>query len=80
MKDLKEAFRMFDTNKDGYIDLNELRKVNSLIGTTLTSEDLYKFMNEADKVKKYFWENILHLSLFSPRMEMEKLTMMNLWK
>ena len=42
---------MFDTNKDGYIDLNELRKVNSLIGTTLTSEDLYKFMNEADKVK-----------------------------
>ena len=57
---------MFDTNKDGYIDLNELRKVNSLIGTTLTSEDLYKFMNEADKVQKYFdctfrYSYLLHL-------------------
>ena len=54
---------MFDTNKDGFIDLNELRKVNSLIGTTLTSEDLYKFMNEADKVYRIFWKNVFHLSL-----------------
>ena len=69
---------MFDTNKDGYIDLNELRKVNSLIGTTLTSEDLYKFMNEADKVQKYFDCTFFFFSSF--RMEMEKLTMMNLWQ
>ena len=27
MEDLREAFRMFDKNKDGYIDLNELKKV-----------------------------------------------------
>merc|ERR1711953_964038 len=31
LDDLKEAFRMFDTNKDGFIDLNELKKVTSLI-------------------------------------------------
>merc|ERR1712079_594090 len=49
LDDLKEAFKMFDRNKDGYIDLNELKKVTSLIGTALTSADLYKFMNEADK-------------------------------
>ena len=28
MQDLKEAFKMFDRNKDGYIDLNELKKVS----------------------------------------------------
>merc|ERR1711953_381022 len=49
LDDLKEAFRMFDTNKDGFIDLNELKKVTSLIGTSLTTADLYKFMAEADK-------------------------------
>ena len=27
VQDLKEAFKMFDRNKDGYIDLNELKKV-----------------------------------------------------
>lgn len=27
LDDLKEAFKMFDRNKDGYIDLNELKKV-----------------------------------------------------
>jgi len=49
LDDLREAFKMFDRNKDGYIDLNELKKVTSLIGTTLTSADLCKFMSEADK-------------------------------
>ena len=66
---------MFDRNKDGYIDLNELKKVigsvllesldrlvirliclmcpqvTSLIGTSLSAADLYKFMAEADKVR-----------------------------
>ena len=27
LQDLKDAFRMFDTNNDGFIDLVELRKV-----------------------------------------------------
>ena len=33
MEDLREAFRMFDKNKDGYIDLNELKKVRCKIKT-----------------------------------------------
>merc|ERR1712029_1282315 len=49
LDDLKEAFKMFDRNKDGFIDLNELKKVTSLIGTSLSNADLCKFMNEADK-------------------------------
>jgi len=49
MEDLREAFRMFDRNKDGYIDLTELRKVTSLMGATLSSSEIQEFMLEADK-------------------------------
>ena len=99
---------MFDRNKDGYIDLNELKKVirsfslrtdqkwisdqmselmltvwcspqvTSLIGTSLSAADLYKFMAEADKVIHTRLEVGLNISCF--RMEMEKLTTMNLWR
>ena len=99
---------MFDRNKDGYIDLNELKKVmrslslrtdqkwisdqmselmltvwcspqvTSLIGTSLSAADLYKFMAEADKVIHKGLDVGLNISCF--RMEMEKLTTMNLWR
>jgi len=49
MEDLRDAFRMFDRNKDGYIDLIELRKVTSLMGATLSSSEIQEFMKEADK-------------------------------
>jgi len=31
LDDLREAFKMFDRNKDGYIDLNELKKAISML-------------------------------------------------
>merc|ERR1712130_1088213 len=49
LEDLKEAFRMFDKNNDGFIDLVELRKVTTLMGASLTSKELNEFMKEADK-------------------------------
>merc|ERR1712018_346429 len=46
--DLKEAFKIFDRDKDGYISMKELKKVCSMLGTMLTKEELDEFMAEAD--------------------------------
>merc|ERR1712003_400975 len=47
--DLKETFRIFDRDKDGFISMKELKKVCSMLGTMLTKEELDQFMAEADK-------------------------------
>merc|ERR1712003_533297 len=47
--DLKEAFKIFDRDKDGFISMKELKKVSSMLGTMLTKEELDQFMAEADK-------------------------------
>lgn len=49
--DLREAFKLFDRNRDGYIDRKELKKVTSMLGTMLTSEELDEFMRDADVVR-----------------------------
>jgi len=46
--DLKEAFKIFDRDKDGYIDMKELKKVANMLGATLTKEEVDEFMREAD--------------------------------
>ena len=46
--DLKEAFRIFDQDRDGYIDMKELKKVTMMLGTMLTKEEVAEFMGEAD--------------------------------
>ena len=38
--DIREAFRMFDRNKDGYIDMSELRKMFALVGGLFTREEM----------------------------------------
>jgi len=48
MEDLKEAFRIFDQDRDGYIDMKELKKVTMMLGTMLTKEEVAEFMGEAD--------------------------------
>ena len=48
--DIREAFRMFDRNKDGYIDMSELRKMFALVGGLFSREEIEEFMMEADKV------------------------------
>merc|ERR1712142_255585 len=47
--DLREAFKIFDRDKDGYISMTELKKVASMLGTMLTKDELDEFMAEADK-------------------------------
>ena len=49
----REAFKIFDRDKDGFISMKELKKVCSMLGTMLTKEELDEFMAEADKVIKH---------------------------
>ena len=49
---IREAFRIFDRNKDGFISMKELKKVTTMLGATLSKEELEEFMKEADVVQK----------------------------
>ena len=48
--DIREAFRMFDRNKDGYIDMAELSKMFAVVGGLFSRDEMEEFMMEADKV------------------------------
>ncbi|XP_061340404.1 calmodulin-like [Gastrolobium bilobum] len=47
-EELKEAFRVFDKDQDGYISLSELRSVMRTIGEKVTDEELEQMIKEAD--------------------------------
>ncbi|XP_027353282.1 calmodulin-2/4-like isoform X1 [Abrus precatorius] len=47
-EDLKEAFRVFDKDEDGYISPSELRCVMITIGERVTGEELEQMVKEAD--------------------------------
>ena len=47
-KDLKEAFKIFDKNKNGFIEMKELRTVTMTLGEKLTEEEFQEFWREAD--------------------------------
>ncbi|KAL4326102.1 hypothetical protein GQ457_11G015420 [Hibiscus cannabinus] len=46
--DLREAFRVFDKDGDGYISPHELRLVMNNIGEKVTDEELEQMIREAD--------------------------------
>lgn len=46
--EIKEAFKMFDRDGNGYIDMKELRMVITRIGQPLTAEDADELMQGAD--------------------------------
>ena len=46
----REAFKIFDKDKDGFISTKELKKVITILGTMLTKEEVDEFMAEADLV------------------------------
>ncbi len=48
LQELRQAFRMFDKNKDGMIDSSELKWMTTTMGQRLTQEELEAFMREAD--------------------------------
>lgn len=47
-KDLREAFRIFDKDRSGYIEAKELISVTTTMGQALSKEELTAFMQEAD--------------------------------
>ena len=48
MQDLREAFKIFDKNKSGYIEVSEIVSVTATLGQALTEDELDEFMKEAD--------------------------------
>merc|ERR1719282_486940 len=48
MESLKEAFKIFDKNKNGYIEAKELKSVTTTLGSMLTEEEFDTFWAEAD--------------------------------
>jgi Ca2+-binding EF-hand superfamily protein len=48
---LREAFKIFDRRRTGFISIKELRSVTSMLGATLSPEELEEFMQEADLVR-----------------------------
>ncbi|KAJ4719655.1 putative Calmodulin [Melia azedarach] len=47
-EELREAFKVFDKDQDGYISPNELRHVMMNLGEKLTDEELEQMIREAD--------------------------------
>ena len=48
-EEIRQAFKVFDRDGDGYITIAELRLVMANLGEKLTNEELDAMMNEADK-------------------------------
>ena len=51
--DLKDAFKIFDRDKNGFIDMKELKNVTKMLGATLTKDEVDEFMREADMVRSH---------------------------
>eukprot|EP00761_Pharyngomonas_kirbyi_P003511 gb/GECH01003515.1/.p1 GENE.gb/GECH01003515.1/~~gb/GECH01003515.1/.p1 ORF type:complete len:152 (+),score=58.33 gb/GECH01003515.1/:1-456(+) len=47
-EEIREAFRMFDKNKDGFISEEELKQVMRAIGEELSDEQITEMIKEAD--------------------------------
>jgi len=45
---LREAFRVFDKNNDGYISRSELKKAMANLNEILTDEEIEEMIEEAD--------------------------------
>uniref|UniRef100_A0AAY4CEF9 Troponin C, slow skeletal and cardiac muscles n=1 Tax=Denticeps clupeoides TaxID=299321 RepID=A0AAY4CEF9_9TELE len=48
-EELAELFRMFDKNSDGYIDLEELKKMLEATGEAITEDDIEELMKDGDR-------------------------------
>ena len=47
-QELRQAFRLFDKNNDGYIDAKELVHCTTTLGQKLSPEEVKAFLEEAD--------------------------------
>merc|ERR1712200_206664 len=46
--DLREAFKIFDRDKDGYVDISEIKQVSALLGANMSCDEIEEMMHEAD--------------------------------
>ena len=46
--ELLEAFKLFDKDKDGFISMRELKKVATMMGSSLSKEEVEEFLQEAE--------------------------------
>ncbi len=62
-REVKEAFDMFDRDKDGKINNNELNNVMKAIGYNLTEKEVSEIMgeNDNDNDGKLKFEEVLYL-------------------
>jgi Ca2+-binding EF-hand superfamily protein len=47
--EIHKSFFLFDNNRDGNIDITDLKYVADLIGETMSQEELYEMIREADQ-------------------------------
>lgn len=48
-QEIRDAFKVFDRDNDGYIEAKELRQVMKELGEDFTEEQIRKMMSVADK-------------------------------
>ena len=48
LQTLKEAFKIFDKNHNGFIEVKELKEVTTTLGQALSEEEFKEFWREAD--------------------------------
>jgi len=46
--DLREAFKIFDRDNDGYISIHEFKRVSTLLGANLRCDEIEELMQQAD--------------------------------
>ena len=49
--EIEKSFKLFDKNKDDYLDIEDLKYVADLIGETMSQEELNEMIKEADQDK-----------------------------
>lgn len=61
--EIKEAFELFDTDKDGAIDYHELKVAMRALGFDLKKAEVLKILREHDKGEGVMgWEDFLRVS------------------
>ncbi|OHT11278.1 Caltractin [Tritrichomonas foetus] len=48
-EEIEKSFHLFDNNGDGYLDITDLKYVADLIGETMSQEELFEMVKEADQ-------------------------------
>lgn len=64
IQEMKEAFTMIDVNRDGFIDINDLKEMFSSLGRTPDDKDLKAMLAEAPGPLNF----TMFLSLFSEKL------------